>query len=360
MKKTFELNPCADFQSSLFFWIKQYLRHKMITLSTRLIYDRKLYKVYLSEILDIRDMESLVDFYKKLIKINFNNLSPYYLGLKNLYYFLLPLKIARMEDIDEDYLNESLMLQDNLSNSTKKTYRMVTLNFFKFVENKNKDNFNFGFEMNIKNITSSNIKQPHFLRTDELQKLRFSIKTNKPQGSIKTQFLMARNNLILSLLIFGGIRTCEVAILNKDDIREMGDYYIISILGKCAKYRNIAIEKNQIKDELKLYLALREKIIAPHNLNKHLFFNQFGKIIRNSTIYHLVRNTLKKNGLLGKYKNGAHTLRHSYASLIYKESNNLLLLQQLLGHSSIETTKIYTHLDESILTNATRYLSAIY
>lgn len=139
----------------------------------------------------------------------------------------------------------------------------------------------------------------------------------------------------------------------------MGDYYIISILGKCAKYRNIAIEKRQIKDELESYLALREKIIAPHNLNKHLFLSKSGKVIRNNAIYVLVRNALKKNDLLGKCKNGAHTLRHSYASLIYKESNNLLLLQQLLGHSSIETTKIYTHLDESILANATRYLSAI-
>lgn len=45
--------------------------------------------------------------------------------------------------------------------------------------------------------------------------------------------------------------------------------------------------------------------------------------------------------------------------LLYKESNDLLLLQQLLGHSSVETTKIYTHLDESTLTNATQYLRAI-
>lgn len=357
MRKPFTLNPCTDFQSSLFFWIKQYLRHKMITLSTRLVYDKRAYRSYLGEILNIDNMEDLAVFYRKLPRINFNNLSPYYLGLKNLYYFLLPLKIKRLEDIDEDYLNESIMLQDNIANSTKKTYRMVTLNFFRFIEHKNKDNFNFGFEMNIKNIISSNIKQPRFLTATELQKLRFSIKANKPKGSLKTQFLMTRNNLILSLFIFGGIRTCEVAILTKDDIKEVGDYYIISILGKCAKYRNIAIEKRQIKDELESYLALREKIT--HNLNKHLFLSRSGKVIRNNAIYVLVRNALKKNDLLGKCKNGAHTLRHSYASLIYKESNNLLLLQQLLGHSSIETTRIYTHLDESILTNATRYLSAI-
>lgn len=50
---------------------------------------------------------------------------------------------------------------------------MVILNFFRFIENKNADNFNFGFEMNIKNIISSNIKPPRFLQVNELQKLRF-------------------------------------------------------------------------------------------------------------------------------------------------------------------------------------------
>lgn len=358
MKKTFALNPHDSFESSLFFWIKQYLRRKMITLSTRLVYDSKAYKSYVNEILAIKSMKDLHNFYHKLTKINFNNLSPYYFALQKLYEYLLPLKIARLEDIDEDYLNEFIMLQDKLSNSSKKTYRMVILNFFRFVENKNADNFNFGFEMNIKNIISSNIKPPRFLQIDELQRLRFYIKNNKPKGSLNARFITSRNNLILSLLIFGGIRTCEVIILNVNDIRVVDNFYIISILGKCNKYRNIAIEKSKIQRELELYLALRSKIVPPH-LNKSLFISKQGKFITNHTIYNAVKTALKHNNLLGTYKNGAHTLRHSYASLIYKESNNLLLLQQLLGHSSIETTRIYTHLDESTLTNATQYLRAI-
>ena len=357
MKKTYPLNP-HDFETSLLFWIRLFMRHKMITLSTRLVYDSKAYNSYVNEILDIKSMADLHNFYHKLIKINFHNLSPYYFALQKLYAYLLPLKITRLEDIDEDYLNEFVMLQNNLSNATKKTYRMAILNFFKFIESRNADNFNFGFEMNIKNIISSNIKPPRFLQTSDLQKLRSYIKENKPIGSQKTRFLTARDNLILSLLIFGGIRTCEVAILKKDDIKEIDGFYIISILGKCAKYRNIAIEKSKIQFELETYLNLREQIIMPH-LNKHLFVNRSGKMIRSATIYNVVRNALKRNNLLDTYKNGAHTLRHSFASLIYKESNNLLLLQQLLGHSSIETTRIYTHLDESILTNATQYLNAI-
>ncbi|MDE6886545.1 MAG: tyrosine-type recombinase/integrase [Helicobacteraceae bacterium] len=73
----------------------------------------------------------------------------------------------------------------------------------------------------------------------------------------------------------------------------------------------------------------------------------------------MVKSNLKASNLLAKHKNGGHTLRHSFASLIYKESNNLLLLQQLLGHSSIEITRIYTHLDENAITNATKYLDVI-
>ena len=105
------------------------------------------------------------------------------------------------------------------------------------------------------------------------------------------------------------------------------------------------------------YLAIRAKVAMPHF--KRLFFSKQGKILSHHAIYRIVRETFENNNLLGSQKKGAHTLRHSYASLIYKESNNLLLLQQLLGHSSIETTKIYTHLDETTLTNATQYLRAI-
>ena len=358
MRKILPLNPCDSFETSFFFWIRAYLRHKMITLSTRLVYDKNAYKSYVNEILEIENMQSMQTMYRKLLKINFYNISCYYLATKKLYEFLLPLKIARLEEIDEDYLNEFLMLQ-NLSNATKKTYRKTLLNFFKFIERKNKDNFTFGFEMKVKNIVSSNIKLPRYLQLHELQTLRESIKQNAPttSDSLNKNLLKARNNLVLSLLIFGGIRSCEVSMLNMNDIKEVDDYYIISIYGKCAKYRNIAIEKSQIENEINTYLAIRAKVAIPHF--KRLFFSKQGKILSHHAIYRIVRKTFENNNLLGSQKNGAHTLRHSYASLIYKESNNLLLLQQILGHSSIETTKIYTHLDESILTNATQYLRAI-
>lgn len=331
----------------------------MVTISYRLVYDKKAYKSHINEVLNIENMEALVMFYRKMLKNNAYNISSYYLSVKKLYDFLLPLKIARLEDIDEDSLSEFIMMQDNVANATKKSYRRIILNFFKFIERKNGDNFAFGFEINVKNIISCNVKLPRYLQLHELKALHSAIKQNRPNSkSLNTNFLTARNNLILSLLMFGGIRTCEVAILTKDDIREVGDCYIISVLGKCSKYRSVPIAKYQIKDELDTYLALRDKIIPPH-LSKNLFLNKSGKRITHHAIYRIVRSAFEQNNLHGKAKNGAHTLRHSYATLIYKESNDLLLLQQLLGHSSVETTKIYTHLDESTLTNATQYLRAI-
>ena len=92
MKKTYPLNP-HDFETSLLFWIRLFMRHKMITLSTRLVYDSKAYNSYVNEILDIKSMADLHNFYHKLIKINFHNLSPYYFALQKLYaYLLMPLK----------------------------------------------------------------------------------------------------------------------------------------------------------------------------------------------------------------------------------------------------------------------------
>lgn len=100
---------------------------------------KKACKEHINEVLDIENMESLVMFYRKMLKNNAYNISSYYLGVKKLYEFLLPLKLARLEDIDEDSLSEFLMMQDNVANATKKSYRRVILNFFRFIEKKNSD-----------------------------------------------------------------------------------------------------------------------------------------------------------------------------------------------------------------------------
>lgn len=352
-----ELNTGENFKDRLFFWIRLYLRKKMITSSNRLVIDKNSFKRYFNDVNNIKNIDEFTILMKNLAKIHYNNLNSYFYVLQKLYYFLMTLDLKRLEEINEDIISDFLSTQEDKANSTRKIYRMVILNFFKFIELKSK--VYFGIELNIKNITSSNGRLPRYLTKHELKKINLNLPDINPSKTLKNRFIIARNRLILKLLLFSGIRSCEIAVLNERDIEEKDGFYIISILGKCNKHRNVMIKTEQIKKELETYLELRENILKQHLKSKTLFISNKGNCIHTAIIYSIVRNSLKNNSLLGRYKNGGHLIRHSYASLIYNETNDILLLQRLLGHSSIETTKIYTHLDNKKIIAASNCLETI-
>lgn len=353
------LDNASSVNESLFNWIKLYLRHKMMTLSTRLVVDRKSFERGFGEILGLENMASLLNLNTLMRRIGFDGFDSYFYPLRDLYVYLAQMPLHSLKDIDDSVIMEFLFFKiRHFAPSSAKRYKNIINNFFSFIEKRNADNYSFALDIHI-NI-KHNAKLPRFLSKDDLLRITEYLKHSqvRKNPTKRASFRAARNSCMIKLILLTGMRSCEVAFLKKQDIRLQGDYYNITLLGKGNKYRNVVIKKDNIEQELETYLWHRESL-QPHLQEKFLFINHRAQRISNNTVYRVVRQYLKATNLIATHKNGAHLLRHSYASLIYQESKDICLLQQLLGHSSIETTRIYTHLDNRAIIKASEYLDCI-
>ena len=125
----------------------------------------------------------------------------------------------------------------------------------------------------------------------------------------------------------------------------------LNVIGKGNKERTIYLNKacmNAIDD----YLNIRPKEKIQYNSKDALFLSERRERISNRTVQYIVKQELLKAGLdINKYS--VHKLRHTAATLMYKYGNvDIRALQELLGHASISTTEIYTHVDNEQVRNA--------
>ena len=155
-----------------------------------------------------------------------------------------------------------------------------------------------------------------------------------------------RNRLIIKIIIYTGIRVSEILNLKIKDIFNENDVYMLQIRGKGNKPRVVMIKKTIIENELNNWLDMR---ICNSDL---LVCNQKGERLTQAYVSRIVENILISAGIR-KEKNGAHMLRHSFATLLYQKHHDLILVQEALGHSDINTSRIYTHFDKERLRKTT-------
>ena len=161
-------------------------------------------------------------------------------------------------------------------------------------------------------------KIPNVLSSDEIKRL-----IQKPKNM--------KHQLIICLFYNCGLRMSELLYLKPDNIdRSRMEVCIKNAKGN--KARNIPIEQNAI-DLLDKYLEQFKPI-------KYVFNGQFGGLYTESSINQLLKYWAKKAGITKKIS--AHTLRHSYATHLHESGIELAVIQELLGHSNIKTTDIYT------------------
>lgn len=141
---------------------------------------------------------------------------------------------------------------------------------------------------------------------------------------LRFQLTPIRNNAIITLCLNCGLRISEVCKLNVSDIKENSDTFII--YGKGRKERTGYLNK-QTKETLLCYIQEREKYALQKNImTDALFITEYKKVEIDENQY------------------SVHTLRHTCATILYKSGYDIKLIQEILGHSSVNTTKIYTHL----------------
>ena len=179
-------------------------------------------------------------------------------------------------------------------------------------------------------------KLPEVLTETEITKLIESYDVNDNFGQ--------RNRTIIEVLYGTGIRVSELINLKLSNIFFKEN--IMKITGKGNKERFVPIG-NIASSEIKVYLKIRNKNIIDSKFSDIVFLNRYGRGLTRSMIFKIISDSYKRVGLDKKIS--PHTLRHSFATHLLKNGADLRTIQLILGHESITTTEIYTHLDTNHL-----------
>ena len=175
-------------------------------------------------------------------------------------------------------------------------------------------------------------KLPEVLTEDEIKRLISSVNLDSEFGQ--------RNKTIIEVLYGTGIRVSELIDLKLSNIFFKEN--ILKVTGKGNKERFVPLGKIALI-EIKKYLNDRDKLKINSKFSDILFLNRYGRQLTRSMIFKII-NDSSKNAEIDK-KISPHTLRHSYATHLLKNGADLRTIQLILGHESITTTEIYTHLD---------------
>lgn len=183
-------------------------------------------------------------------------------------------------------------------------------------------------------------KLPEVLSVEEIDLVIRQIDLSKPEGQ--------RNKTMIEVLYSCGLRVSELIGLKLSNVYfEQG---FVRVIGKGNKERLVPIGSRALH-EIGLYLMDRNKLaVISRESEDILFLNRRGKKLTRVMIFTIIRDLAKKSGI--KKNISPHTFRHSFATHLIDGGADLRAVQEMLGHESILTTEIYTHLDRQYLRDA--------
>ncbi|GAA7046107.1 tyrosine recombinase XerH [Helicobacter pylori] len=344
------LEELKDPIENLLLWIRRFLRYKCTSLSNSQVKDQNKVFECLNELNQVCSASHLEKICKKARNAGLLGINTYALPLLKFYEYTKKISLKSLKSIDEVLLAEFLSVYTGgLSLATKKNYRIALLGLFSYIDKQNQDENEKSYIYNItlKNISgvnqSAGNKLPTHLNNEELEKFLESI--DKIEMSAKVR---ARNRLLIKIIVFTGMRSNEALQLKIKDFTLENGCYTILIKGKGDKYRAVMLKAFHIESLLKEWLMERELYPVKNDL---LFCNQKGSALTQAYLYKQVERIINFAGLR-REKNGAHMLRHSFATLLYQKRHDLILVQEALGHASLNTSRIYTHFDKQRLEEA--------
>lgn len=180
-------------------------------------------------------------------------------------------------------------------------------------------------------------KLPDVLNLQEIEKIFDSIDLSKPEGG--------RNRAILEVLYSSGLRVSEIINLKLNQL--YFDVGFLRIIGKGNKERLVPIGTSAMK-YVGIYIGeIRCHLKINPQYDNYVFLNRRGKKLSRVMIFIIIKELIK---IAGIEKNvSPHTFRHSFATHLVEGGADLRAVQEMLGHESITTTEIYTHLDRAYL-----------
>jgi integrase/recombinase XerC len=179
-------------------------------------------------------------------------------------------------------------------------------------------------------------KLPHFLSSKELGKLLNSPPRSEPSG--------LRDRAILETLYSAGLRVSELVGINLDDL-DLEDG-LVRVRGKGKRERLAPLGSYAVR-AIKAWMKQRVADKSESGKQGALFLNKFGKRLTTRSIGRMLEKYLKLTGL--DLRTSPHTLRHSFATHLLNSGADIRSVQELLGHKSLVTTQIYTHVSTANL-----------
>ena len=183
-------------------------------------------------------------------------------------------------------------------------------------------------------------KLPEVLTVSEIDALIASIDASKPEGH--------RNRAIIETLYSCGLRVSELVELRISEL--FFDEGFIRVIGKGNKQRLVPVSKT-VETAVSWYMEhQRKKLYVKKGEENIVFLNRRGSRLTREMIFTIIKQAGISTGLNRKIS--PHTFRHSFATHLLEGGANLRAIQEMLGHASITTTEIYTHLDQRFLREA--------
>jgi len=293
-----------------------------------------------------QELNNLYNHIKKYIALlNYRNLSEnttqaYHHDIKMFIdYVYESYKITHFNSIKSSHIKEYLNGLGDYQTTNKKSSsinRSISSirNFYKFLIDENLVNNN-----PIKVIESPKIskKLPEVLEVNEIDMILDSINVKSKNGY--------RNRTLISILYSCGLRVSELTELKLTNLFLEEEY--IKVFGKGSKERIVPIGERAYEELIHYINNSRPYYARKSNTKGHLFLSNRSKPLSRKTVWNIIKVCSLEAGI--KKDISPHTFRHSFASHLLEGGAGLRIVQELLGHSNISTTQIYTQLDRTYL-----------
>jgi integrase/recombinase XerD len=270
-----------------------------------------------------------------------NSIASYNFDLTKLFDFLKRKKMISVKEIDDKVLNDFLKIIKSSMNKNDEVFSVKSISryissfrtFFKFLEAENY----------IKNNPAENLEAPkssralpEVLTIDEINKILDSVNLSEKAG--------LRDRAILETMYASGLRVSELTNLEISNIDFESGF--LRVFGKGSKERIVPIGKSALSFIAEYIKMLRDKIKNAKSLN-YVFLNLRGGKLSRMGVWNIVDEYCKKANI--KKEVHPHTFRHSFATHLLEGGADIRIIQEMLGHSDISTTQIYTHIDKEYL-----------
>ncbi len=293
-------------------------------------------KKYSSEVLLFNDLNDFINYLNFERGLSKNTLESYKNDLTRYIEFIFIKAINHFSDTNEELINEFLFMlfELGLSNSTRARYLSALKTFYKYLSSIGRIETDFTETIELPKIRR---KLPETLTFEEINSIIEQPDTNSDKG--------IRDRAILEIMYASGLRVSELIYLKQRDF--ISDAGILRIFGKGSKERIVPVGNSAIHWVEKYKVQVRPLLLNRIKSTDILFLNRRGQGLSRMAIWKFINEYALSVGINKKVH--PHIFRHSFATHLIEGGADLRAVQEMLGHSDISTTQIYTHLDRDYI-----------